>query len=76
MPKVVRKRKTTASTDQISMVFDIEMVDALIKYVRCDQVSQPQVSALYKLLQQLDFSQYNYNQDILDRLNLDRKSVV
>lgn len=70
MPKVVRKRKTTASTDQISMVFDIEMVDALIKYVRCDQVSQPQVSALYKLLQQLDFSQYNYNQDILDRLNL------
>lgn len=69
MPKMIKKRKDVQS-DAIKMSFDIGMVEALIKYVRCDNVTQPQKSALYKLLKQLDFSQYNYNQDILDRLKL------
>ena len=70
MPKAIKKRKSLQMNDKISMTFDMEMVDALIKYVRCESVTQPQISALYKLLKQLDFAQYNYNQDILDRLVL------
>lgn len=67
MPKKITKRKSIEDK-QITITFDIDMVNALIKYTRCDAVSQYQVSALHKLLKQIDFSQYNYNQDILDRL--------
>ena len=69
MPKMIKKRKGV-DDGHIKMQFDVGMVDALIKYARCDFVSQPQKSALLKLLNQLDFSQYNYNPDILDRLKL------
>lgn len=69
MPKMIKKRKGV-DDGHIKMQFDVGMVDALIKYTRCDFVSQPQKSALLKLLNQLDFSQYNYNPDILDRLKL------
>lgn len=67
MPKKITKRKSVEDK-QITITFDIDMLNALIKYTRCDVVSQYQVSALHKLLKQIDFSQYNYNQDILDRL--------
>lgn len=69
MPKMIKKRKDVQS-ETIKMSFDVGMVEALIKYIRCENVSQPQKSALFKLLKQLDFNQYNYNQDILDRLKL------
>lgn len=69
MPKMIKKR-AELEDNKIKMTFDIAMVDALIKYVRCEHVSPIQISLLYKLLKQLDFDQYTYNQDILDRLNL------
>lgn len=69
MPKMIKKRKDVED-QKVSIVFDVDMVNALIKYVRCEFVSQPQVAAVLNLLKQLDFSQYNYNQDILDRLKL------
>ena len=69
MANAIKKRKSLQDNN-VKMVFDIDMVDALIKYVRCEYVSQPQVDTLLKLLKQLDFNQYNYNQDILDRLKL------
>jgi len=69
MPKMIKKRKSLES-NSISMNFDIEMVDALIKYIRCDYTTQAQVSVLYKLLSQLNFDDYKYNPDILDRLKL------
>lgn len=69
MPKMIKKRKDIEN-QKVNIVFDIDMVNALIKYVRCEYVPQPQITALHKLLKQLDFTQYRYNQDILDRLNL------
>lgn len=67
MPKKITKRKSVEDR-QVTITFDIDMVNALIKYTRCDSVSQYQVAALHKLLKQLDFGQYVYNPDILDRL--------
>lgn len=67
MPKKITKRKSVEDR-QVTITFDIDMVNALIKYIRCDSVSQYQVAALHKLLKQLDFGQYVYNPDILDRL--------
>ena len=69
MPKMIKKR-AELQDNKIKMTFDVAMVDALIKYLRCDYVTPVQISLLYKLLKQLDFDQYTYNQDILDRLNL------
>lgn len=68
MPKMIKSRKS--KDEGIKIVFDIEMIEAFIKYVRCEWVSQSQVSQLHSLLKQLDFNQYQYNQDILDRLQL------
>lgn len=69
MPKMIRKRKNI-DDQTIKIVFDIDMVEALIKYMRCEYTTSPQKLAVYKLLDVLDFKQYQYNQDILDRLNL------
>lgn len=69
MPKMIKKRQSLENKS-VSMNFDIEMLDALIKYVRCEWVLQPQVSNLYKLISQLNFDDYKYNPDILDRLKL------
>lgn len=69
MPKMIKKRKSR-DDQSIKIVFDVDMVEALIKYVRCENVSQPQISAVYRLISLLDFSQYAYNQDLLDRLKL------
>ncbi len=67
MPKKITKRKSIEEK-QITITFDVDMMNALIKYVRCDSVSQYQVSALYKLLKQIDFNNYLYSPDIFDRL--------
>lgn len=69
MPKMIKKRKSKDS-ESVKIVFDIEMVEALIKYMRCEYVTQVQKMAVHRLMGLLDFTQYNYNQDILDRLNL------
>lgn len=69
MPKMIRKRKNV-DDQTIKIVFDVDMVEALIKYMRCEYTSSPQRLAVHKLLEVLDFKQYQYNQDILDRLNL------
>lgn len=69
MPKMIKKRKSV-DDQTIKIVFDIDMVEALIKYIRCEYVTQPQKMAVYRLMKMLDFTQYQYNQDILDRLNL------
>ena len=71
MPKMVKKRKTASSEQNGVMIsFDIGMLDALIKYSRCEHVSQSNKTLLLKLLKHLDFSQYEYSPDILDRLKL------
>lgn len=69
MPKKITKRKELQN-DKINMAFDIGMVNALIKYIRCEYVSQPQITALDRLLKMIDFSQYDYQPEILDRLKL------
>ena len=68
MPKIKRRKNIDDQT--IKIVFDVDMVEALIKYMRCEYITSPQRLSVYKLLEVLDFKQYQYNQDILDRLNL------
>ena len=70
MPKMIKKRKDVDNSSSINMTFDVPMLDSLIKYIRCDYVSNAQIVLLYKLINQLDLKQYQYNPDILDRLNL------
>lgn len=71
MAKMIRKRKgENENAQKIKIVFDVDMLNALIKYIRCDYVTQPQKSGVYKLIKLLDFGQYSYNQDILERLEL------
>lgn len=66
---MIRKRKNV-DDQTIKIVFDVDMIEALIKYMRCEYITSPQRLSVYKLLEVLDFTQYQYNQDILDRLNL------
>lgn len=68
MPKI--KKRTDENSKGINMTFDIPMLNALVKYTRCEYVSLAQISNLYKLLNQLDFANYNYSPDIKDRLEL------
>ena len=72
MPKVIRKRKGSekASNGKVKIAFDIDMLDALIKYIRCDYVTQPQKNMVLKLMDSVDISQYAYNIDIKERIRL------
>lgn len=65
---MIKKRKELQDT--INVTFDISMVDALIKYIRCGDVARSQITQLYKLMKRIDLHQYEYNPDILDRLKL------
>ena len=69
--KRITKRESIAPKNTlVKMSFDIPMLDALIKYMRCEFVSQQQKVTLHRLLEKLDYSQYGYNTDIYDRLML------
>ena len=71
MAKMIKKRKASNEDSQkINIVFDVEMLDALIKYIRCEYVTQPQKVQVSRLLSFVDKSKYAYNQDILDRIDL------
>jgi len=71
MAKMIRKRKSIeGSSQKINIVFDVDMLDALIKYIRCDYVTQPQRSAVLRLLDFLDMSKYAYSPDLIERIDL------
>lgn len=67
MPKVKRR---TSNDDQVKIVFDIPMLNALIKYIRCEFVTNRQKSNLLKLMKNVDPSTYNYDIAIQERIIL------
>lgn len=72
MPKMIKKIKKRKSEDNktIKLVFDIDMVEALIKYMRCEYVTDQQKNEINKLIKFLNLNEYMSEQDILDRLIL------
>lgn len=67
MPQI---KKRNASSDKVSMKFDVPMLNALIKYMQCDFVSQAQMSQLSTLIHKISLDDYNYSPDIQNRLRL------
>lgn len=68
--KITKRKNLAKEQKKIKMSFDVPMLDVLIKYMRCEFVSQQQKVGLYKLIQELDYSDYMYNTDIYERLML------
>jgi hypothetical protein len=66
MPKIAKRQDSVG----IKMTFDVPMLNALIKYIRCEYISQASLLNLFRLLKQLNLENYNYNPDIKDRLEL------
>lgn len=72
MPKVVkRKDKKQSQNGKVHINFDVNMLNALIKYTRCiSWVKRPQLDTLLKLLRKIDLDSYNYNEDIQLRIRI------
>lgn len=67
---MIKKRKTLEKSEKVKVAFDIDMLNALIKYIRCDYVTQPQKNVVLKLMESLDLTQYDYSPDIKERIEL------
>lgn len=66
MPKV-KKRNSTPS-NKIKVKFDVSLLNSLIKYVRCEYVSQSSLSQLRKFIKYLDIDAYEYEEAIYPRI--------
>ena len=67
MPRV---KKREDNLDKISMKFDVPMLNTLVQYMLCENVSGIQLSRVNTLMKQIDTADYEYNSDILLRLKL------
>ncbi len=68
MPKV--KRRVKRDDNKINIKFDVPMLNALIKYMRCEFISNTQLSNVRKLMNYIDVNNYGYSTDIQDRVRL------
>ena len=66
MPKV--KRRNSTPSDKIKVKFDVELLNSLIKYLRCEYVSQSCLSQLRKFIKYVDINAYEYEEAIYPRL--------
>ena len=66
MPRV-KKRNSTLS-NKIKVKFDVDLLNTLIKYVRCEYVGQTALSQLRKFIKYLDIDSYEYEEAIYPRL--------
>ena len=66
MPRV-KKRNSTPS-NKIKVKFDVDLLNTLIKYVRCEYVGQTALSQLRKFIKYLDIDSYEYEEAIYPRL--------
>ena len=66
MPRV-KKRNSTPS-NKIKVKFDVDLLNTLIKYVRCEYVGQTALSQLRKFIKYLDIDSYEYEKAIYPRL--------
>lgn len=67
MAKVKRRKD---NLDKINLKFDVAMLNSLIKYIRCQFIPQNQLYNLYKLMSYVDFTTYDYNIDVQERVKL------
>lgn len=67
MTKVKRRKD---NLDKINLKFDVAMLNSLIKYIRCQFIPQNQLYNLYKLMSYVDFTTYDYNIDVQERVKL------
>lgn len=67
MPKV--KRRVNKDND-LNINFDVPMLNALIKYIRCEFIANSQKANLLKLMNNVSVETYNYSIDIQDRVKL------
>ena len=66
MPKV--KRRNSTPSDKIKVKFDVELLDSLVKYIRCEYVSTSSLSQLRKFIKYVDIDAYEYEDAIYPRL--------
>ncbi len=67
MPKVKRR---TENSETLNIKFDIAMLNSLIKYIRCEFISNNQLMNLNKLMRYVDVDTYNYSPDIQEKVKL------
>lgn len=67
MPKVKKRAGVIGDT---KIALDVAMLNTMIRYGLCEYVSDFQLKNLQRLVNALDFEQYNYNQDLLIRLKV------
>lgn len=68
MPKIIKPRKRLEEEKKIKIVFDIDMLDAMVKFLRCDRASYVQKNSIYKLITSVSAASYDYNIDLKDRI--------
>lgn len=66
MPTI--KKRNSTPTDKIKIKFDVPLLNSLIKYLRCEYVSQSSLSQLRKFMKFVDIDSYEYEEAIYPRL--------
>lgn len=66
MPSI--KKRNLTPTNKIKIKFDVPLLNSLIKYLRCEYVSQSSLSQLRKFMKFVDIDSYEYEEAIYPRL--------
>ena len=66
MPTI--KKRNSTPTNKIKIKFDVPLLNSLIKYLRCEYVSQSSLSQLRKFMKFVDIDSYEYEEAIYPRL--------
>lgn len=66
MPRI--KRRNSTPSDKIKVKFDVSLLNSLIKYLRCEYVSQSSFAQLRKFINYVDIEAYQYEDAIYSRL--------
>lgn len=69
MPRVKRRSDKMAS-EKIKVQFDAPLLDTLIKYIRCEYVSNTNLNKLRRFISFLDLDAYQYEDAIYPRLKM------
>jgi len=68
MAKTVNRRVKKPGSDALKIPFDIQTLNSMIKYVRCEYVGATKLQQLHKLIESLDMESYVYQTDVYARL--------
>ena len=70
MPRPNTRKTTGVAEGKVKVKFDVPLLNSLLKYVRCEYVSQANLWTLDKFLGFLDMDSYSYETAIYQRLRL------